>query len=99
LVTPEPENVTNVVVSDIPNTAETWHERGLALAEEKKFSEAIECFRQALSLRPNYLIAELNLGMCYKNLGYLEEAARIFRNCIDTYPGDPAPLIQLGRDL
>jgi len=95
VVTPEPENVTNVVVSDIPNTAETWHERGLALAEEKKFSEAIECFRQALSLRPNYLIAELNLGMCYKNLGYLEEAARIFRNCIDKYPGDPAPLIQL----
>lgn len=78
-----------------PTTAEFWNERGLAFAEQKKFLEAIECFQRALQLRPDYGVAELNLGMCYKNLGYLEEAARIFRECVDKYRGDTAALINL----
>ncbi|MCS7168514.1 MAG: tetratricopeptide repeat protein [Gemmatales bacterium] len=79
----------------MPDTPQLWNQRGLALAEQKRFHEALECFRKALQLEPNYEIAELNLGMCYKNLGYLEEAARIFRSCADKYPHDTAPLINL----
>lgn len=78
-----------------PETPQLWNQRGLALAEQKRFAEALECFQQALRLQPDYMVAELNMGMCYKNLGYLEEAARVFRTCAEKYRNDTAPLIHL----
>ncbi|MDW8223612.1 MAG: tetratricopeptide repeat protein [Gemmatales bacterium] len=95
-VSPPPHPTTSAH-PDAPRveTPQFWNERGLAFAEQKRFREALECFQKALHLQPDYEIAELNLGMCYKNLGYLDEAARIFRACADKHPQDTAPLINL----
>jgi tetratricopeptide (TPR) repeat protein len=46
--------------------------------QEGNYAECAELNRQALRLRPNYVIAYENMGSCLMNLGRLDEARKTF---------------------
>ena len=41
----------------------------------QRYGEAVEAYRQSLSLRPDYAATHLNLGYALKDSGRLDEAA------------------------
>ena len=46
-------------------TAEEWFEEGKLLHSQEKIEEAIECYNNAIKLKPEYLDAILNKGIAF----------------------------------
>ncbi len=57
------------VVALRPDDAQTRYRLGRALQNQKRFTESIAAFRQALRLDPNFAEAHLALGVSYDNSG------------------------------
>ncbi len=61
--------------------------------------EAIKCFRQAISLRPDYADALINLGNLLLNAGELDEAEACYRKAAKLVPANPTIQNNLGTVL
>jgi protein O-GlcNAc transferase len=61
-----------------PNYAEAHNDRGVILAANGLFSQALSCFERAVALNPGYEEARNNLGRGLRSLGRLEEAVKQF---------------------
>jgi Tfp pilus assembly protein PilF len=73
--------------------AQTTHERlrelnedGVHLYEQGSFDHARETFQLALSLQPGDPHLLYNLGRCHDQLGHLERAEQIYRQCLQAAP-------------
>jgi protein O-GlcNAc transferase len=62
-----------------PNYAEAHNDRGVILAANGLFSQALSCFERAVALNPGYDEARNNLGRGLRSLGRLEEAVTQFK--------------------
>jgi serine/threonine-protein kinase len=82
-----------------PNDVWVNHSLGCALAQEKKWEEALGYFRTSLALRPETPMAHNALGMVLKNKGQLEEAIQEFREVVRLNPKLPWGHINLGSAL
>ncbi len=63
------------------------------------FEGAIESFRRAIEVDPEYGPAYVSLGTAYMRLDRLSEAARTFRRAIDVDPDDASAYVGLGQTL
>ena len=72
---------------------------GSAMLALGRISEAIEQFRLALKLRPDYQNARYNLARALIKSGRLEEAADLFRQVVAAYPDDAQSHNGLGELL
>ena len=71
---------------------------GIVLHDLGKFSEAVDCYRRALELKPEFVAATINLGVALRELGKLDEAAECYRKAIEIQPGEaPARVIVNSR--
>jgi tetratricopeptide (TPR) repeat protein len=61
-----------------PNFPDLHNQMGLALSMNGDREAAVEAFRRALHLNPNYLEARLNLAIVYNELGRYDEALQEF---------------------
>lgn len=52
---------------------------GIIYHHEGKFSDAIHCFQNALSVNPNYTEATLNLAVLYNDLGEYPKAKKLYQ--------------------
>lgn len=59
-----------------PNMPEIYHTRGLVLASQKEYSQAIESVRKAVSLRATYSAANNTLGKLLMDNGKPDEAVK-----------------------
>ena len=57
-------------------------QRGLEQFWSGRYEEAIESFKRAVSLQPDYYDAQNDLGVTYVKLGRLEEAVEAFKRAI-----------------
>lgn len=64
----------------VPEKAQQKFDKGCALFEGKDYQGAIKQFRDAVKIQPDFAPAYLQLGLAYRRLGSLEEAARSFEN-------------------
>ena len=55
-----------------PDHPEALNNIGVAFARQKKYQEAIEYFKKALNLKPNYLQARKNLELASEQMAFLE---------------------------
>ncbi len=69
---------------------------GVMLAQQGKFEEAAEHFRQALKAAPDSVEAKSSLGLALTELGQLEEAQRLYREVLAQHPDHAPTLIYLG---
>jgi tetratricopeptide (TPR) repeat protein len=65
---------------------------GMAYIGLRSREEAIKCFRQATSLRPNYTDAQINLGNLLLSAGELDEAEACYRKAAKL--ASESPMIQ-----
>lgn len=71
-----------VVTNETPQDASAWYLLGRTKYNENRFEEAIQSFQRALSLRPNDIKAEDNLGLSYQGLNRLDDAKAAYENAI-----------------
>jgi tetratricopeptide (TPR) repeat protein len=60
-----------------PALPEGWNGLGFALRNQKKYTESIAAYQEALKRRPNYAQALEYLGEAYVELGRLDEARAV----------------------
>lgn len=73
-------------VSAEQERARHYTEDGVHLFASGSFSGARDCFQAALLLRPNDPDLTYNLARCYQRLGQLDEAERLYRQCLQRDP-------------
>jgi len=64
--------------------------------QKRQYREAIEHYRKALALAPDFTPAYNRLGMCHAILNELEEAERNFRKVVELAPGIDQGYLNLG---
>ena len=80
-----------------PNFAESYANRGIALAEQHQYQEAITSYDKAINFKNNYYNAYLNKGIALKNIEKYEEAIKYFVLCIKINPADSKIYNNLGN--
>lgn len=75
--------------------AETYFHRGLISQESKHYRSAIEAYKMAIKIKPDYLDAYVNLGQVYYKLGRYSEAADFYKKAVKIKP-DAAIYNKLG---
>jgi tetratricopeptide (TPR) repeat protein len=87
------------VVKDRPQDPDSWYLLGRAQYNEDRFSSAAESFQRALSLRPQFIEAENNLGLAWQGLNDSAQAMTAFQTAIGwqgDHPADAQPYLNLG---
>ncbi len=82
---PDKKIKTDIVTENI-NNAEVHYERGINFDTSGKHQEAIEAFKQAIRVNPDYAEAHYNLGTIYGKLGKYQEAIDAFKQVIRIEP-------------
>jgi tetratricopeptide (TPR) repeat protein len=67
---------------EVPEAAKKEFEKGVELSGKGKIKDAVERFKKAVTLYPNYLMARNNLGAQYLKLGQWGDAAEQFEAAI-----------------
>jgi tetratricopeptide (TPR) repeat protein len=68
------------------NDADSFYNYGLALADDKRFEEAIEAYKKAVHLNPQYGLAYNNLGSAYENIDDEDSAFEAYKKAIEINP-------------
>jgi predicted O-linked N-acetylglucosamine transferase (SPINDLY family) len=87
------------VVRKAPGNAVAWRLSGDALTGLKRPVEAMEHYRRALALKPDFVDARFNLAALLADAGRFEEALPLFRSVIAAAPEDWEARLQLSDAL
>jgi tetratricopeptide (TPR) repeat protein len=82
-----------------PNNVMANNNLAKELALRGDYQRAIPLFTKVLTRRPNYWLANFNLGFIYYKAGNLPEAERYLRNAVSITPSDAAGYRYLGFAL
>lgn len=90
------------VVAETPSDANANYLLGRTKFNENDFPAAISSFERAITLHPEYIEAENNIGLAWKELNNVEKARSAFQTAIDwqgSSPVDAQPFLNLGTLL
>ena len=76
---------TDLVTENIKN-AEAHYDRGINLGTSGKHQEAIEAFKQAIRINPDYAEIHYNLGVAHGKSGMYKEAIEAYKQAIRINP-------------
>lgn len=79
-----------------PHFAEAHNDRGVILAANGSFADAVSCFERAVALKSGYIEARNNLGRGLRSLGRLDEALVQFEQVLKSAPDSPLAHFNLG---
>lgn len=71
-----------------PDNADAHNNLGQRYQQRGEYQKAIEAYRQAIEMRPNFYSAYNNLAVCYGKLKMYPEAEAALRKCIALKPDD-----------
>lgn len=77
-------------------TAETFFDIGVQNSKNTEYSEAIDAFKHAIKLKPDYAEAYYNLGHVYYNLHRYTEAIDAYKEAVKVKPNYVEAYISLG---
>jgi tetratricopeptide (TPR) repeat protein len=77
--------------------AEQFFKQGVSYYESGQYQQAIEAYKQAVKLAPEYADANYNLGMAYSSLGQYKEAIEAYKRAIRIKPDYEAAYYNLGH--
>ena len=80
-------------------TSLMYYNLGLVLRAQGRLDAAVESYRKALSLKPDYVEAHNNLGNVLKDQGKLDEAVKHYRQALLIKPDDAGAYNNLGSVL
>jgi len=91
--------VTNIAINLNPKSFTGWYNRGLALAKNQQYSEALEAYQNAELLSPNNIYVLKAKGMALQNLATYGEAIEIFDKVLEVEPNNTSILAAKGTAL
>ncbi len=91
--------VINAAFAGVPKAALELYQQGMQLAEGGKGREAIEKFKSAVSLYPQFVMALNEMSAVYMNLAELEPAAEALRAALKIEPNNPTLRLNYGYVL
>ncbi|MCZ0902554.1 tetratricopeptide repeat protein, partial [Microcoleus sp. HI-ES] len=71
----------------MPASAQAHGNLGIVLHKQGKIEDAIACYHQALSLKPDFPEALNNLGKAFEEAGKMAEAIDCYHRAIELKPG------------
>jgi tetratricopeptide (TPR) repeat protein len=89
----------NQLIAQSSEKVNCWHTKGLILEELKRFPEAIEAYRRAHQLNPNWQKPILSLGLIYYDLNEFALARDYLKKSIAIKPGVVALTILSNLEL
>ena len=78
------------------NSAATYYSRGLRYHDLGRWHKAIEAFRKATVIKPDYELAYFGLGIVYSQLETWEDALTSFQKAVELSPDYAAAYLGLG---
>jgi len=85
------------VLAEDPQVIDAWFSLGNAYFKERRHREAIEYFRRALALKPDYDLAVINIAAAYRQLGDDDAALAGFEHYLTIDPKDAYVRYQMGE--
>ena len=85
-------------IEDYEKTSVYWFYRGVAYDDAGKYKEAVESYKQAIRLKPDFAAAFLNIGFAYYKLGRYQEAVEADVEAIRIDPNFATAHYNLGND-
>jgi tetratricopeptide (TPR) repeat protein len=64
------------LVDERADSPKLWNEHGVALHQDGRAEDALECYLRSLSIDPRYALARNNLGVALAHLGRADDALR-----------------------
>lgn len=80
-----------------PRSAEAEYNKGLQAKKAKRFPDAVNDFRRAVDIRPNFPEAWNELGFALRNTGQYAEALRAYEQALRLRPDYPEALEYMGE--
>ncbi len=74
------------LMKDFPNSINLYNIIGASNKGLGKLDEAIEAYKKAISLKPDYTEAYYNMGIALKNQGKLDEAIEAYNKAVSVKP-------------
>ena len=81
---------TSTLTKQYPNSLVLWNLSGASAAQIGKLDEAIDAFKKAISIKPDYADAYNNMGNALKGQGKLEEAIEAYDKVLSIKPDTEA---------
>ena len=75
-------------LEDYINSATYWNSFGLTCYESGKYKDAIDAYKRAIKVDPDYTYAHLNLGVAYLKSHMQKDAIEALKRLIRIDPGD-----------
>ena len=72
-----------------PKNIQLYNRLGIALRQQDKHQEALDCYHKALKVDPNSERIYYNLGILYYDLGEKEKSLDAFRKALKIRPNFP----------
>jgi tetratricopeptide (TPR) repeat protein len=85
------------VIEADPEVIDAWFSLGNAYFKEHRFHEAIDYFKKALALKPDYDLAVVNIAAAYRRLGDDDAALAGFEHYLTIDPKDAYVRYQMGE--
>ena len=76
------EKIALTLLSQYPNSYTVLNLLGLSLSNQNQIIKGIDCYKNAIRIKPSFAEAHNNLGIAYKSLGKIKEAMECYRNAI-----------------
>ena len=96
---PDAASLVGRAVTLDPDFAEAHNDRGVILAANGLFADAVPCFEKAVALKPGYHEARNNLARGLRALGRLDEATKQFELVLKSTPDSPVAHFNLASML
>lgn len=85
----EAERLFSLSLLEDPHNIQLYNRLGIALRQQQKHQEALDCYHKALEVDPNSEKIYYNLGILYFDLGEREKALDSFKNALKIKPNFP----------
>jgi len=76
---------------------QTYNEKGLFFDKRNNYLEAIECYKRAIEINPQYDKAFANLGTTYEKIGQLKKAEELYLKSVEINPKNSDTYYSIGH--
>lgn len=91
-----PKGTPDMTLAFVSHSAEAYINNGNMLKENGKLDDAVDSYRQALTIKPDYAEAYSDLGNVFKEQGKLDKAIASYRQALSIKPDYAKVYINLG---
>jgi arylsulfatase A-like enzyme/Tfp pilus assembly protein PilF len=87
------------VIARDRNVVDAWLMLGNELSRQREYAAAVDQYRQALALKPDYDLAVIGLARAYRALGKIEDGIVGYRRYLDHDPANAQVRFELAQAL